>query len=115
MCIGFVLFRADTLGYALQFLGRMFFGFDFSDPAMSLAVSQLTPWFIFVLVLAIIGCGPIQPIAAKIRHELYEVSEIGPRWKLVTYLLYAAALLGLIWCILILSSSGYNPFIYFRF
>lgn len=113
--VGFVMFRADTLTYGLEFLGRMFFGFDFSDPAMSLVVSQLTPWFIFVLVIAIIGCGPIQPIAAKVRHALYEVSELSPTGKALSYALYAAALLGLIWCICILSSSGYNPFIYFRF
>lgn len=113
--VGFVVFRADTLSYALQFLGRMFLGFDFSDPAMSLVVSQLTPWFIVVFVAAVIGCGPIQPLAAKVRYELYEVSELGHVGKIVTYALYALALLGLIWCICILSSSGYNPFIYFRF
>lgn len=113
--LGFVLFRADTIGYAMGYFGSMFFGFDFSQANMALFFAQMTPWFLVMLVAAIIGCGPIVPMANKVREAIYNPAGAVGAWKAVSVILYVLALIGLAWCIVRLSSGGYHPFIYFRF
>lgn len=49
VCIGFVIFRADTLSQAFYMLRKMFTGVSFDDCNMSFVISQLNPWFIFML------------------------------------------------------------------
>lgn len=113
--IGFVVFRADTIGYGFGYIGRMF---SFGSPGsydMSLALRQLTPWFIFIFVIAVIGCAPIRPLSDKIRQKLYADGSTSTAWRIVSVALYCLAFAGLFFCILRLSPSGYNPFIYFRF
>ena len=113
--IGFVVFRADTIGYGFGYIGRMF---SFGSPGgydMSLALRQLTPWFIFIFVIAVIGCAPIRPLSDKIRQKLYADGSVSTGWQIVSVALYCLAFAGLFFCILRLSPSGYNPFIYFRF
>lgn len=113
--LGFVVFRADTIGYGFGYIGRMF---SFGSPGsydMSLALRQLTPWFIFIFVIAVIGCAPIRPLSDKIRQKLYADGSALTAWRIVSVALYCLAFAGLFFCILRLSPSGYNPFIYFRF
>lgn len=113
--LGFVVFRADTIGYGFGYIGRMF---SFGSPGsydMSLALRQLTPWFIFIFVIAVIGCAPIRPLSDKIRQKLYADGSASTGWRIVSVALYCLAFAGLFFCILRLSPSGYNPFIYFRF
>lgn len=113
--LGFVVFRADTIGYGFGYIGRMF---SFGSPGsydMSLALRQLTPWFIFIFVIAVIGCAPIRPLSDKIRQKLYADGSVSIAWRIVSVALYCLAFAGLFFCILRLSPSGYNPFIYFRF
>ncbi len=113
--LGFVVFRADTIGYGFGYIGRMF---SFGSPGsydMSLALRQLTPWFIFIFVIAVIGCAPIRPLSDKIRQKLYADGSVSTAWRIVSVALYCLAFAGLFFCILRLSPSGYNPFIYFRF
>lgn len=109
--LGFVLFRADTLSYGLGFIGRMFTG----GGSAAFALSQLTPWFLVMLLAAVIGCAPIRPLADRIRLNLYGEGTLSTGWKVVQVVLYVLALAGLVWCILRLAPGGYNPFIYFRF
>ena len=113
--LGFVLFRADTLPYALSYFGSMFFGFDFSGAHTALFYEQLTPWFLTMLAAAVVGSGPIVPIADKLREILYSSADLTLPWKIVSALLYVLAFIGLVWCIVRLSAGGYHPFIYFRF
>lgn len=113
--IGFVMFRADTIQYGLAYICDMFLAFDLSSASMSLFMSQLTPWFVFILAIAVIGCAPIKPLAERIRQNALTQPDLKPVWKVVQYGLYIVAFIGLIWCILRLAPSGYNPFIYFRF
>ena len=113
--VGFVLFRADTISQGFCVIGKMFAGFDFSDGALSMALSQLTPWFLAVLVAAIIGCAPIRPIADRIRANICGAAALSGRWKAVQIVLYVMAFALLFWCIVRLSATSYNPFIYFRF
>ena len=113
--LGFVIFRADTFEYGLGFLAKMFTGFDVSGPMMGLFVQQLTPWFLAILVVAIVGCAPIKPLAERIRAGLYGGGELSGAWKVVQVVLFVLAFIGLTWCMLRLAPRGYNPFIYFRF
>ena len=113
--VGFVLFRADTIGQGFTMIGKMFAGFDFTDSSLSLALSQLTPWFLLMLVAAVIGCAPIRPLADKIRANLYGGAELTAGWKVVQIALYVMAFALLFWCMIRLSATSYNPFIYFRF
>lgn len=116
VCCGFVIFRADTIGQGFQMIGKMFSGFSLTASSMSLAVEQLTPWFLVVLVIAIIGCAPVQPLANKIRLAISGgIASLHGKWKVVEIALYCVALLLFAWCILRLSGNGYNPFIYFKF
>ena len=101
-------------GY-LEYTGRMFTGFDMNASSLSTALTQLTPWFIVMLIAAIIGCAPIRPLADKIRSVLYGEGELTAAWKAVQIALYVLAAAGLVWCMLRLSTGAYNPFIYFRF
>ena len=113
--VGFVLFRADTIGQGFTVIGKMFAGFNFTDSSLSLALTQLTPWFILMLVAAIIGCAPIRPLADKLRANLYGEAELSTGMKAVQIVLYALAFVLLFWCMIRLSATSYNPFIYFRF
>lgn len=113
--LGFVVFRADTIAYGFGYIGRMFSFGSSNSQDISLALGQLTPWFILMLVMAVIGCAPIKPLADKIRGRLYGGAVLSTGWRIVQISLYCVAFLGLFYCILRLSPSGYNPFIYFRF
>ena len=113
--LGFVVFRADTISYGFGYIGRMFSFGSLSSQDMSLSLQQLTPWFILMLVIAIIGCAPIRPLSDKIRSKIYADGTVSTGWRIVQISLYCLAFLGLFYCILRLSPSGYNPFIYFRF
>lgn len=113
--LGFVVFRADTISYGFSYIGSMFNFAAITQQSLSLALEQLTPWFIVILIAAVIGCAPIKPLADKIRLNLYGGAQLSRGWQVVQVTLYALAFVGLFLCILNLSPSGYNPFIYFRF
>lgn len=113
--IGFVLFRADTISDAFDYITQMFTGFNLDSQSVSLAVSQLTPWFIVILAAAVIGCAPIKSITSKIRANALVTTTLSTKWKVIQIVLYALAFVMLAWCIIRLSGTAYNPFIYFRF
>ena len=101
MTVGFVVFRADTIAQGMFFIREMFAGFHFEAPAVSLAVQQLTPLYLTVLAAAAVAAMPVKRLLE--RRKCYEP------------LAWAGSLAGLVLCILNLSGSTYNPFIYFRF
>jgi alginate O-acetyltransferase complex protein AlgI len=116
VCVGFVLFRADTIGQGFYMIGQMFGGFLFSGQSWNLVLSQLTPWFGVMLLFAIIGAAPIRPLADRIRLIFSSEGALSAKsWKVLEVVLYGGAVVLLAWCILRLSGSSYNPFIYFRF
>ena len=109
VCVGFVMFRADTFGQGMFMIGTMFSGWEFSSVQMAILWEQLTPIFLVTLVAAVIGSAPVLPKAAEAclaRENLR---------KPATYFSYIASFVLLILCMLSLSSGTYNPFIYFRF
>ena len=116
VCIGFVVFRADNITQGLFIISKMFTGFNMSDAGLSLALSQLTPWFIFALVIAVVAAAPIKPLADKIRSNIIgNDTALSGKWKVIKIALYVLSALLLCWCMLRLSGDAYNPFIYFRF
>ncbi len=116
VCIGFVVFRADSIGQGVFFIGQMFSGFNMNQSSVSLAVQQMTPWFVFVLIAGIIGAAPIKALSDKIRNKLTgrDVVVLG-KWRIVEISLYILSIILLCWCMIRLSGDAYNPFIYFRF
>jgi len=109
VCVGFVVFRADTLPQGLQVIGRMFAGTDFSTYPMGLAMEQLTPIFILAVIA---GCIAAFPVWARIKEKLAERTR---KMKWVEPASYVCSVAALLVCMLSLSSGTYNPFIYFRF
>ena len=113
--LGFVLFRADSISFAGGYIVRMFSLKGLCDTTLSLAAEQLTPWFVFILIAAVIGCAPIRPLSQKLHNAFYGTAELTKGLKVAQILLYTLAFAGLCICILRLSPGNYNPFIYFRF
>ncbi len=112
--VGFVIFRADTLGLAFGFIGKMFTGFEFTASSMSFVYRQMTPFFLVILLAAVIGCAPVRRLTLKLR-EVSGKEEMTSKENAMQAILYLAAFVLLLWCIIRLSGGSYNPFIYFRF
>ena len=109
VCVGFVIFRADTLAQGVQMIGQMFAGLNFTPYPMGVALEQLTPAFIAALV---IGCIMAFPVLDRIKDKLAAHPNTRKR---VEPIAYACSLAVLVICMLNLSSTTHNPFIYFRF
>ncbi|MDD5919383.1 MAG: MBOAT family protein [bacterium] len=104
--IGFVFFRAETMGQALGLIGRMFAGWHVSAAALAELSALVTPLCIAALATAAFACTPVM-------HRLGErLSARRPAWE---SMIYATALLLAALSALCLSTAAYNPFIYFRF
>lgn len=103
----FVIFRADTLTDAVNFIGKMFAG-GLSAGAGAEVIGAFSPYVILIFVL---GCIFSVPLIPKIRAWLEEKGKSG-----ISVSASAVVSLGLLaMCVMRLASSTYNPFIYFRF
>ena len=109
VCVGFVIFRADTLTQGVQMIGRMFAGLNFTAHPMGIALEQLTPVFIAAVV---IGCVMSFPVLDTVKTKLAARPKLK---KIVEPITYICSLAVLVLCMLNLSSTTHNPFIYFRF
>ncbi len=109
VCVGFVMFRADTFGQGMFMIGTMFSGWEFSSVQMAVVWEQLTPIFLVTLVVAVFGSAPLILKAAEACLARENLK------KPAVYFSYIASFVLLILCMLSLSSGTYNPFIYFRF
>ena len=115
VCFGFVLFRADSITQAGVFIKEMIVGFSFDDIHMNVFLQQMTPWTVIILIAAIAGAGPIYPVVQRIKAVADGNCINKNAVKAVNSLMYGLSVILLIWCIIRLSGSSYNPFIYFRF
>ena len=105
----FVIFRADTLSQAGLFISKMFTGFNVPTASLSAFTRQLSGFFIFILILAILFSAPA---ASKLRTSLEETK----RGALIAdHGSYAVSLVLAFLCIVTLASSTFNPFIYLQF
>lgn len=108
--IAFVFFRADTLGDACRFIGRMFTP-DFGKTGYTIFMSQLTPMYLMMLAAAAIFSMPVIRAASEKLRSSGSARTAGAAEAIS----YIASLVLLALCIVTLSSASYNPFIYFRF
>jgi alginate O-acetyltransferase complex protein AlgI len=103
----FVVFRADSLPAAWSYLGAMFAGFRFGAQYTSTLMEMLSPIAVVTLAAAVVGCMPaVKLLREKLKGRSAGFAEAAG---------YAASFVLLALCVLSLSSSSYNPFIYFRF
>ncbi|MBQ4575216.1 MAG: MBOAT family protein [Clostridia bacterium] len=103
--VGWVFFRADTLGDALRYLGAMFsFNGGFAN-----AMAQFTNLSFLITVIAIILSAPIFPF---IKGKL-ESTAGGAKAAFICEGVMMVVLV--LTSVLFLTGSDYNPFIYFRF
>ena len=105
--VGFVIFRADTLGYGIEYIGKMFTGGS-QKASMVTTMSLLTPSFITTLLIGIVAACPVIPFIKK-KAEGKKI------YKGLCVAGYAATLVLYLLCVMSLASDSYNPFIYFRF
>lgn len=106
--LAFVFFRADNLSIACKYIGKMFSLSGNSQENTSKFFMQLTPMYIIMFVLACIFSTPIWQIIRK-KISSKKVISIGEICS------YGMSIILLFICIMTLSSTSYNPFIYFRF
>ena len=98
--IGFVIFRADNMGQAWQFIVRMF-SFGTTAVGSMTAASVMSPLFIITMIIAMAACTPV----LKGLPDNRTMQLMG---KVATVILYLL-------CIMEIAAGSYNPFIYFRF
>lgn len=98
----FVIFRADTLSYAIDMLVRLFCFEAGSMAVTATIISHLSPLFFVVLFFAVLFSTPIVPWLQR-------------KFASVHYVVYGLNMAAFVICILFLVSGEYNPFIYFRF
>lgn len=104
--VGWVIFRADTIGYAVAYLGRLF---TFAAPADGILLDTR---FVVMLILAtLLAFSGLIPSVEQKANKLFDKILTPRRAITVTvlaillYVLNGSALLA----------GGFNPFIYFRF
>ena len=101
---GWVLFRADNLPQAIDYLQRMFVPYQ-----LNVATSLWGKEFQIVLVLAIMCSGWVSLIYQKITNRCKQ----GETFLQIVRPIWCVGILYL--SIILLASNTYNPFIYFRF
>lgn len=116
VCIGFVMFRADTVSQGVSMIRQMFTGLHFSEASVSLLWQQLTPWFLVMFFIALSGACWMRPVSERIRSVLLKPDgERAFAGRMLDVMLYVGSVVLLLWCMVRLSAGTYNPFIYFRF
>lgn len=109
--LAFVLFRAETLEQGAWMIGQMVVGWvPFTTEAWLTWCAQLTPYFVFSLVVGAITAFPVLPFV----KERVEQLPFGMQRKLdVAGSIVCVCMLAI--CVLSLAGGAYSPFIYFRF
>ena len=107
--VGFSIFRAESIGQALNILGQMVAGFRFTDVGLITFRGLLTLYNLFILACAFVAMTPILRDTADSLALRYNA-----KWA-VTCGKYAASVFLMALCMMSIASSSYNPFIYFRF
>lgn len=103
--LGFVLFRAESVGAAFDYIKGMFsFTGGYSD-----ATLYFSPWTVVVIVSAVIFSLPVIPF---IREKLATTER---RQKILSAVSYVAVIPLFALSVGMLASSSFNPFIYYIF
>lgn len=107
--LGFVLFRADTLGDARRIFSQMFTGVDFTLQSDALLRTLLSPLNILTVVL---GTAFSLPLLPKVKAYAQGEGKAAAALRAGSYLACGGLFLL---CVMNLAGSAFNPFIYFRF
>jgi alginate O-acetyltransferase complex protein AlgI len=110
-----VFFRAETLEYALRYLGVMY-GIDAAPAMYPLVAINLDAEFYLTLALSLLIAVPVYPALEQHLQRIRDTAAAGKGLAAAGPL----ARLGLLGLLLLFSSmnlatGAYNPFIYFRF
>ena len=108
--IGWVFFRADTIGYALQYLQRMFYIPGNINSTSLFAKNIVDSELLTILFLGIIFSMPMKNFIKTIHRGRAIINSVFSQC-VSPALLFVLLLM----CTMRLISSAYNPFIYFRF
>ena len=110
VCVGFVIFRSDTLKQAGYMIKNMATGFYTTTELTGKVQHLLSPQFLWMLAIGIIMAMPIRNIVKR------ALEKMGEKWTNIGEIFsYMGALLLLVMCLFNLAGNNYNPFIYFRF
>ena len=104
--IGWVIFRADTLNYAIQMLANMF---TLSGGADNSPLLYINTYFIIIISIAILFVIPVRKKFVKLFETRSDIALLFSTAKYSFYVLLFA------FSSFELAQSTYNPFIYFRF
>jgi len=113
--IGWVIFRAENIGRAFEYLKCMF---NFKTGGLSLTLANLNIIILFALLLGIIFSVPILPSVKKRlfgdkNHFEYEYLPPAKQAASIASIFGCVGLLVL--SVIFLTGSDFNPFLYFRF
>ena len=104
------MFRADTVAEGFGMIKTMFTGFTFGINSVSYIAELLSPYYIFILILAVAFAYPVR------ENLLSYVDGRSVKAKYtINTVVYAFDILLVLLCVINLATATYNPFIYFRF
>lgn len=105
--IGWVMFRAIDLGYAVEYI-KVMFGFGNHSPVVLFNIGYyLTTKIILISIISIIASMPVLSyLQSKIDRVSPIISDISSRLCVIALFVVS---------IILIMTSTYNPFIYFRF
>ncbi len=105
VCLGFVVFNAPSMGFAIDYIGNMF---SFSG-APNDAIALFTPYTCMMLIFGVIFSLPLVPAAKRFITRSQTIEKYGDAMGYVlTIPLFAL-------CVMTLASTSFNPFIYYIF
>lgn len=108
--IGWVIFRSDNMEMATMYLGRMF-GVGGVGVTMDYNMQYFLEEYLILFSIGLVLCIPIYKLFEKLNDVIEEYDIIG-----VLNYVKITALVGLLYVsTAIITSSSYNPFIYFNF
>ena len=103
--VGWVFFRAETFTDAIVYVQHLF---NPTSDGSYIPFIYVNNYFVFVLCLAIIFAAPVRKVVAqKFNSEKFEALQLIST--------YGFHFLLLLFSIMELAQSSYNPFIYYRF
>ena len=106
---GFAIFRADSMGQAVNILWKMVAGFRFTDVGLITLRGLVTFYNAVIVAAAFVAMTPIVKDTADSLAAKYNARQA------VTCMKYAVSVFLMVLCMMSIASSSYNPFIYFRF
>ena len=102
--LGWVMFRADNMHYALTYIKNMFGLVKVHDISYGISYYGDTVE-VLTFIIAVVCAMPVFSKILEIRQERKILRSIVNIWLIILFLLSTAAI----------AASTYNPFIYFRF